>query len=74
MLLEKVADRLTAEAFTAEVKRACAGEETALVEAVVGYGVANGTRRADAEAAARQEADQFLGETVDTYAGFTASN
>jgi hypothetical protein len=72
VLLEKVADRLSAEAFTAEVKTACAAEETALVRSVAALGVANGTTRADAEAAARQEADDFLGETVDTYAAFTA--
>ena len=72
VLLEKVADRLTAEAFTAEVKKACAAEETALVQSVAALRVANGTPHADAEAAARQEADDFLGETVATYAGFTA--
>ena len=72
VLLEKVADGLTAEAFSAEVKRACAAEETALVRAVVELGVANGTQRADAEAAARKEADDFLGETVATYAAVTA--
>jgi hypothetical protein len=71
---DKTSDKLTADAFTAAAKAACAAEEAAFVKSIVDYDMAAGTKRADAEEGAKLQIEDYLANAADTYATYTSPN
>jgi hypothetical protein len=67
---EKAGEKLTADAFTAALKAACAAQEASFHKSLVDYDVASGLKRADAEEGARLQIEDYLVNASDTYATY----